>query len=126
MVRNWSSLSLLLLACASPSAPPSPSAQGAATPARAPAAEKAPAPKTASESGTPREPVDPAPGDAPAPIAGVRDLHPRSGLPDCLEMYSACSPDGQGGQRCTSASFTLGCGESGQVPGGDRVRCVCP
>ncbi|MFO0566350.1 MAG: hypothetical protein U0263_11845 [Polyangiaceae bacterium] len=44
-------------------------------------------------------------------------------MPTCLEMYSACNPDG----RCTSAPFHLGCGEEGQVPGGgDWLRCECP
>jgi hypothetical protein len=45
----------------------------------------------------------------------------------CLEMYSACSPDPNGGQRCTSAPYHLDCGQTGTVPnGGDKVRCVCP
>ncbi|MEZ4449083.1 MAG: hypothetical protein R3B09_06355 [Nannocystaceae bacterium] len=78
------------------------------------------------EGARPPEPADSAtagadPGPRPADVQ--RDLHPRG--PDgslCLEMYSVCDREG----RCTSGSFTLECGEIGTIPGGDRVRCVCP
>jgi len=87
------------------------------------------------KAGEPVQPGEPAKGVEPVvqpvgavgPLAGHRDIHPiGDGAPGCVEMYSACSPDPKGGQRCTSARYDLDCGETGQAPGGDKIRCVCP
>ena len=40
----------------------------------------------------------------------------------CVEMYTVCAA---GQQHCTSRSFTLGCGATGEMPTGDWVKCVC-
>jgi hypothetical protein len=63
-----------------------------------------------------------------APASGAREIHPHGGMADCLEMYSACSPDPAtpGAQRCTSAPLLLACGQTGTIPGGDTLICVCP
>jgi hypothetical protein len=65
--------------------------------------------------------------EAEAP-SGAREIHPHGGMTDCLEMYSACSPDpaSPGAQRCTSAPLLLSCGQSGTIPGGETLVCVCP
>lgn len=63
---------------------------------------------------------------APMPIPGVRDLRPLGGGTSCVEMYSACSPDGKGRELCTSAPLMLDCGERGKLPSGEALRCVCP
>jgi hypothetical protein len=81
------------------------------------------APKTTA---TPEKTAAPPPAASPTSTASPkpkRDLHPLSpSAPGCLEMYSACRPDGM----CTSAPFELSCGAVGTIPGGDTVRCVCP
>lgn len=130
-------LGALFLACtapseptkpAAPTAPPTPTAVTppvAPTPPTPPVAPVAPIPPTSPVAPTPPTPPA-APATPPPPLAGHRDIHPRGG-DMCLEMYSACSPDPNGGQRCTSAPYHLDCGQTGQVPnGGDKVRCVCP
>lgn len=59
---------------------------------------------------------------------GTRAIHPHGGMTDCLEMYSACSPDPghPGAEHCTSAPLLLACGQSGTIPGGETLVCVCP
>lgn len=45
--------------------------------------------------------------------------------PDCVEMYSWCEKPP--GTRCTSAPFTLPCGQVDRIPGtNDWVECACP
>ena len=114
-------LGALLLACTAPTEPAKPAAPTPPTPPTAPTPPTPPPP--IAETPPPSPPAAP-----PYPLAGHRDLHPRPGLGDgCVEMYSACSPDGKGAQRCTSARYDLDCGQTGEVPnGGDKVRCVCP
>ena len=71
--------------------------------------------------------LDEAPAEGETP-SGAREIHPHGGMADCLEMYSACAPDPAtpGAQRCTSAPLMLACGQSGTIPGGERLVCVCP
>lgn len=113
---------VLLTACSAPE-PTRPAPPAAATPPTAPPSPPAPAPPIAAPPTSAPPPAAPLP-----PLAGHRDIHPLGGdtALGCVEMYSACTPDPKGGQRCTSASYNLDCGQTGQVPGGDRLRCVCP
>lgn len=120
-------LAALLVGCGAPATPtpnkPAVVTPPAKPPGPPPVAEPVAPPVT--PPGSVATPTSPKP--LPPPIAGVRDKQPLPGMPECLEMYSACSPDGKGGQQCTSARFTLACGETGKVPGGgDTLRCVCP
>ena len=59
---------------------------------------------------------------------GVREIHPHGGMSDCLEMYSACSPDPANPaiRRCTSAPLLLACGQTGTIPHGETLFCRCP
>ena len=128
MPRCVTLLAVLLLGCQAPApdadkpvlaapAKPGPPAENSAeaSPVAAPAAA---VPRAVA--------ADPADPSAPPPIAGVRDKHPIGGMAECLEMYTTCTPDGKGGLRCSSERFTLACGATGKVPGGDVLRCVCP
>jgi hypothetical protein len=68
-----------------------------------------------------------APPAPPEPPAGsVREVHPKGGRSSCLEMYSSCTTvDGQ--LSCTSAPFSLECGEEAALPSTrERLRCICP
>lgn len=123
-------LGALFLACTAPTEPNKPAAP---TPPAPPAPVTPPAAPTPPIAVTPPTPPvvpigSPSPAAPPPPLAGHRDIHPLGGdaTLGCIEMYSACTPDPKGGQRCTSASYNLDCGQTGQVPGGDRLRCVCP
>ncbi len=66
--------------------------------------------------------------DEPVAPGAAREIHPHGGMSDCLEMYSSCAPDPAtpGAARCTSAPLLLACGQSGTIPGGERLLCVCP
>ena len=126
-------LGALFLACTAPTEPNKPAAPTPPAPPAAVTPPAAPSPPIAATPPTPPVmPVAPPPPTVTAaplpPLAGHRDIHPLGGdaTLGCIEMYSACTPDPKGGQRCTSASYNLDCGQTGQVPGGDRLRCVCP
>lgn len=55
-----------------------------------------------------------------------RELHPKGGRSKCVEVYSSCTTT-NGQRSCTSAPFTLECGEEGELPSTRQLlRCVCP
>jgi hypothetical protein len=119
----------LVLACETPPRAPSTSA-----PTAAPSAPTMPIPVI--DTGEVIEPAHPTlddvaldtPEDDEIAPSGAREIHPHGGMSDCLEMYSACAPDPDhaGTQRCTSAPLLLACGQTGDIPGGGSVVCVCP
>ncbi|MEI8254121.1 MAG: hypothetical protein WCJ30_00445 [Deltaproteobacteria bacterium] len=66
----------------------------------------------------------------PARPPRVRELRPLApGSDYCTEMYSSCSREPNGSERCTSAPFMIACGQTRPSPHrGDnsQLRCVCP
>lgn len=77
----------------------------------------------------PRAPSPDTEDSEPSPpvLTPDREIHPLSPSGDmCLEMYSFCDSNGSEANRCTSAPFHLECDETGTIPGGDTVHCVCP
>jgi hypothetical protein len=71
--------------------------------------------------------LTPHPADSPTGLSSgpTRELGPIGGGTRCLEMYSACTMvDGE--RQCSSAPFSLECGEEARLPTtGEVLRCVC-
>jgi hypothetical protein len=72
------------------------------------------------------EPPPSAAKTTPPAGAKLRTIHPQGDATDCIEMYGTCTPPPD--RLCTSSAFVLSCGETGQLPTGQRewLRCVCP